>query len=75
MLEKNKGCSEVSKLHSILLMEADFNAVKKMIYGCQMLKNMRRHNMMPDEICSKKHRMAEEGTMMKVLFFNIVWQS
>ena len=75
MLEKIKGCSEVSKLRSILLMEADFNAVNKMIYGRRMLQNVREHGFMPDEICSEQHRTAEEGTMTKVLFFDIIRQS
>ena len=33
MLEKIFGCSLISKLRSILLMEADFNATNKAIYG------------------------------------------
>jgi hypothetical protein len=33
MLKKIFGCSLIMKLHSILLMEADFNATNKVIYG------------------------------------------
>ncbi len=33
MLEKIFGCSLITKLRSILLMEADFNATNKVIYG------------------------------------------
>ena len=40
MLEKIKGCSVVTKLRSILLMEADFNAVNKIIYGNRMMNNV-----------------------------------
>ena len=72
MLEKIRGCSEVSKLQSILLMEADFNTVNKIIYGHRMLQNVRRHQCMPDEICSERNRTADDGTMTKVLFFDIV---
>jgi hypothetical protein len=75
MLEKIKGCSVVTKLRSILLMEADFNAVNKTIHGWQMLQNVRKYKCMPDEICSKKNRTANDGTLTKVLFYDIIWQS
>ena len=75
MLEKIRGCSVVNKLRSILLMEADFNAVNKIIYGNRMMNNVRRHGMMPDEIFSEKNRTADDGTMTKVLFYDIVRQS
>ena len=75
MLEKIKGCSEILKLRSIFLMEADFNAVNKMIYGSRMMDNVRKHDLMLDEICSEKHRMADDGTLTKVLFYDIVCQS
>jgi hypothetical protein len=75
MLEKIKGCSVVTKLRSILLMEAGFNAVNKNIYGRQMLQNVRKYSCMPDEICSKKNRTADDGTLTKVLFYDNVRQS
>jgi hypothetical protein len=75
MLEKIKGCSVVTKLRSILLMEADFNAVNKIIYGQQMLQNVRKYSCMPDEICSEKNQTANNGTLTKVLFYDIVRQS
>jgi predicted transcriptional regulator len=34
MLEKILGCQLISKLRSILLMEADFNCLNKIIFGC-----------------------------------------
>jgi hypothetical protein len=37
MLEKMFGCALITKLQSILLMEADFNADNKIIYGQRML--------------------------------------
>jgi hypothetical protein len=40
MLEKIFGYSLITKLRSILLMEADFNATNKVIYGFRMLHNM-----------------------------------
>ena len=40
------GCTRISKLRAILLMEADFNFANKMIYGVQMLDNARFHGIM-----------------------------
>ncbi len=39
MLEKMFGVQLVSKLRAILLMEADFSAMNKEVYGVQMLDN------------------------------------
>ncbi len=39
MLKKVKGCSLVSKLRSVLLMEADFNCANEILYGVRMLDN------------------------------------
>jgi hypothetical protein len=41
MLEKMFGVRLVSKLQAILLMEADFNAMKKEVYGVRLLDNAR----------------------------------
>jgi hypothetical protein len=54
MLEKMFGIRLVSKLRSILLMEADFNDMNKEVYGVRMLDNVRRYNLILDEIFSKK---------------------
>jgi hypothetical protein len=43
MLEKTLGVTLVSKLCAILLMEADFNASNKIIYGVRMMKNACNH--------------------------------
>ena len=72
MLEKMFGCTLVSKLRAILLMEADFNFSNKMVYGVRMLENVRRHGFMPEEIYSEKGRMADDGSLAKVLFYDIV---
>ena len=47
MLEKTLGVTLVSKLRAILLMEADFNATNKIVYGDRMMKNVRKYNLMP----------------------------
>ena len=56
-------------------MEADFNVVNKLIYGCRMMGNVRKHDLMLDEIFSEKNRTADDGTLTKVLFFDVVRQS
>jgi hypothetical protein len=68
ILEKTLGVTLVSKLRAILLMEADFNATNKIVYGDRLMKNVHKHNLMPEEIFSKKNRMANNGTLCKTLF-------
>jgi hypothetical protein len=41
MLEKTLGNMLVTKLRAILLMEADFNATNKIVYGSRILNNAR----------------------------------
>ena len=72
MLEKMFGCMLVSKLRAILLMEADFNSAYKMIYGVRMLDDAQFHGIMMEEIFSEGNRMADDGTLSKTLFYNIV---
>ena len=69
------GVTLVTKLQAILLMEGDFNAANKMIYGIRMMKNVRDHNLMPEEIFSKCNRMADDGTLCKTLFYDITRQA
>jgi hypothetical protein len=74
MLEKMFRCALITKLWSILLMEADFNATNKIIYGQRMLHQARTHKLIPKEIYSERNRLADDGTLAKVLFFDIVCQ-
>lgn len=75
MLKKMYGCTLVSKLRAILLMEADFNFSNKLVYGVRMMNNARRHGQMSDEIYSKNGRTADDGSLAKVLFYDIVRQA
>ena len=75
MLEKVLGCNLVTKLRAILLMEADFNATNKIVYGKRMLDTVREHGMMPEETFSEKNRMADDGTLAKTLFYDITRQA
>jgi hypothetical protein len=43
MLEKMLGITLVTKLHAILLMEGNFNATNKIVYGVRMLNNVWKH--------------------------------
>ena len=42
MLEKEEGNIIIDKLRAILLMEADFNMVNKLIIGSRMMKEAKR---------------------------------
>jgi hypothetical protein len=72
-LEKMFGCALVTKLQSILLMEADFNATNKIIYGQRMLQQARKYKLVPEEIYSERNRQANDGTL--TLFYDIVHQT
>jgi len=74
MLEKIFGCSLITKLRSILLMEADFNATNKVIYSMRMLANVRKYKLMPEEVYSERSHLTDDGTLSKVLFYDIVRQ-
>ncbi len=74
MLEKIFRCSLITKLRSILLMEADFNATNETIYGVQMLANARKYRLMPEEVFSEWNRLANDGTLSKIIIFDITHQ-
>ncbi len=75
MLEKMFGCALITKLWSILLMEADFNATNKIIYRQRMLQTARKYKLMPEEVFSKRNHLADNRTFIKVLFCVIVHQT
>ena len=68
MLEKELGRTLINKLRAILLMEADFNFSNKILYGARMMDIVIRFGLMPEDINSEKNRMADGGTLAKVLF-------
>jgi hypothetical protein len=61
----------VSKLRTILLMEADSNAM----YRVRMLDKVHKYKLIPEEIFSEKNRMADDGGLAKTLFYDIVHQT
>jgi hypothetical protein len=74
MLEKIFGCTLITKLRSTLLMEADFNATNKMVYSIRMFDNVQKYRLMPEEMFSERNHLADDGTLSKVLFFDIARQ-
>jgi hypothetical protein len=75
ILEKTVGMTLVSKLRAILLMEADFNATNKIVYGDRMMKNVRKYNLMPEETFNETNEMTDDGTLCKTLFYDITRQA
>ena len=56
-------------------MEADFNFSNKLIYGVRMMDNVRKYGFMPGEIYSEKGKTADDGSLAKVLLYDIARQS
>ena len=56
-------------------MEADFNGVNKTVYGIQMLEQARWNNLMPEEVFSERNKMADDGTLTKVITYDIIHQT
>jgi hypothetical protein len=75
MLEQTLCVTLVIKLRAILLMEANFNATNKINYGVRMMDNVQGYNLMPEEIFSKKSRMANNVTLCKKIFYDITRQA
>ena len=50
MLEKSPGKILVEKLQAILLLEADFNVLYKIIFNGRILPTLERNNIIPSEI-------------------------
>jgi hypothetical protein len=53
-------------------MEASFNAANKVVYSMRILANVRKYKLMPEEVYSERNRLADDGTLSKVLFYDIV---
>jgi hypothetical protein len=74
MLQTIFGCTLIAKLRSILLMEANFNAANKQIYGIKMLDYVRKYTLLPKEIYSRWNKFAGDRTLSKIFFYDIVRQ-
>jgi len=75
MLEKMFGVRLVYKVRAILLMEADFNAMNKEVYGIRMMDNAQRYKLIPKEIFSEQNLTADDGGLAKTLFYDIARQT
>jgi hypothetical protein len=75
ILEQVFGCALITKLWFILLMEANFKSTNKIIYGNRMLDMARKYKLIPGEIYSEQNCLADDGTLIKVLFYDIVQQT
>ena len=58
MLEKSGGNVNVQKLQAILLLEADFNAMHKMIFNNRLMANIEAANAIPMEIIGGRRSQA-----------------
>ena len=56
-------------------MEADLNTTNKVIYRNLMLQVVRDHWLTQEKIYSKQNRLAVNGTLVKVLFYNLICQT
>ena len=50
ILEKSTGNIQVSKLRAILLLEADFNALNKIVFNNRTISNLEASNSIPYEV-------------------------
>ncbi len=75
MLQKLFGCLLITQLQAILLMEADFNGTNKTVYAIRILKQTRSKNLMPEVVFSELNKMADNGTLTKVLTYDIIHQT
>ena len=73
MLEKLKGVIKVNKLRAILLMEADFNSLNKLIFGHRMIQQCEANHRFPDEIYGSRSCMSasEVAVNRRVVLENI----
>ena len=56
-------------------MEVFQHSNKVLLGKKRMISRVRESGMMADEVLSDKNRMAEEGSLTKVLFYNVIWQT
>ncbi len=71
MLEKIAVVTLVSKLHALLLMEADFNFQNKLIFGKQSINQAELLGVIPDEHYAQKGTTLEDGAFHKQLNYNV----
>ena len=70
MLEDNTRVKEVENLREIILVEADYNFVKKLLIGVNMTKEAKKEVVTPTDKCRgrKGHRKIESGPNKHIIF-------
>ena len=58
MIEKMKGVIRVDKLRALLLMEADFNSLNKLIFSSRMIRLSEQHKRMPEELFGSRKKLS-----------------
>ena len=58
MIEKLKGVIRVDKLRALLLMEADFNSLNKLIFSSRMIKFSEQHKRVPGELFGSRKKLS-----------------
>ena len=70
-LEKLIGVRHLSKVHTIHLLEADYNTGTKHIFSHRETHNAQQHSLLPDSQYAKRHSREIEGVVLKRLFFDL----
>jgi hypothetical protein len=68
MLEKTLGVTLVTKLRAIFLIEDDFNAANKIVYGTRMLDNARKYQLSRRKFFSEKRGWLTTGLYARRYF-------
>lgn len=71
LLEKVFGSIMFEKLRAIILFEADFNCIHKVLYNNHKKKMIKKHRLMPEEQCAQSEKHGNEGSMLKLLHCNV----
>ena len=58
MIEKLKGVIRVDKLRALLLMEADFNSLNKLIFSSRMIRSSEQHKRVPEELFGSRKKLS-----------------
>lgn len=71
MIEKKPDTTALTKLRTILLMEAAFNKYLAEIFGCCMMDPVRNNRLMQEEIFSEHRRTSANSALEKGLIYAI----
>ena len=75
MLEKKPGVIKVTILRAILLLEADFNGVNKILFNTRLIPSMEQAHIIPKEIIGgRRAQSAIQLAVNKKLISNITNQ-